>query len=206
MQITRRNALLGASAAVAVAGVGKPALAGDLVVGLAQQLNAARTAWDSAIDAYEEAAHRVGFNICYDIGLVSVETSDGSCSWSAEEIQAAAEDGRQYHKLTPEQRDAALAEIERRQRKGHEVRRELGIETLHEEVEHWTARFWDLHARLLDTSASTPGGVLAKLRGFYHDGEIAQIMAGDDPDSDLPAEWAASIYRDLERLTGEVRS
>ncbi len=49
-------------------------------------------------------------------------------------------------------------------------------------------------------------GVLAKLRAFYHDEEIAQMRAGDDPDDGLPEEWTASIYRDLERLAGEARS
>ena len=62
-----------------------------------------------------------------------------------------------------------------------------------------------MHARLLDMRAATPGGVLAKLQGFY-DGEITEIIAGADPYNDLPAEWAASIYRDLERLAGEARS
>ncbi len=71
MQITRRNALLGASAAAlaAVAGAGVPtpalaikaALAGDPVIGLSDQLRAASKAWFSAIDAFEDATHRVGY-------------------------------------------------------------------------------------------------------------------------------------------------
>ncbi len=62
----------------------------------------------------------------------------------------------------------------------------------------------NLRARLLDTPATTTRGVIAKMRGFYHDGEVAQMMAGDDPDDALEPEFAASIYRDLERLAGEV--
>ncbi len=96
----------------------------------------------------------------------------------------------------------ALADIERRLREGQEVRQELGIESLYQEREHWNARFWDLRERLLDTPATTTRGVLAKLRGFYHDDEIAQI---NDDLEDLPGEFATSIYRDLERLAREAR-
>ena len=217
MSISRRDALMGATAAAAVTGLivaplamkaagVKAALAGDPVIGLSDQLRAASEAWFSAIDTFEEATNRVGINDSYYSGLVSVETPDGCACWGASEIRQAAEDGRRHHKITPEQRDAALAEIERRKREGHEVRRELGIESLHQEREHCEARYWDLQVRLLDTPATTPGGVLAKLRGFYHDGEIALMRAGDDPDNDLPVEFAASVYRDLERLAGGMRS
>ncbi len=159
MSISRRDALMGATAAVVVAGVPtavatKTALAGDPVIGLSDQLRDVWKAWMSAQNVYEEACHRVGFSTCYD---------------------------------------------------GHDVRRELGIDPLWQEEQRFKARFWDLHARVLDMPATTTRGVLAKLQGFY-DGEIAEIMAGDDPYNDLPAEWAASIYRDLERMAGEARS
>ncbi len=87
-----------------------------------------------------------------------------------------------------------------------EVHREHGIEPLWQEVEHWKARFWDLQARLLDTPATTTGGVLAKFRGFYSDYETANIMAGDLSCDALDSEFAASIYRDLERLAGSAPS
>ena len=166
MNITRRDALLGATAAAAVTGLtvaplaikaagvkAALALAGDPVIGLSDQLRAVWKAWMSAQDVYEEACHRVGYTT-FGIGG---------------------------------------------------VRRELGIEPLWQEEQRLKARFWDLHARLLEMQATTPGGVLAKLQGFY-DGEIEEIIAGRDPYNDLPAEWAASVYRDLERLAGEVRS
>ena len=54
--------------------------------------------------------------------------------------------------------------------------------------------------------ATTTGGVLAKFRGFYSDGETANIMAGNLPCDPLDSELVASIYRDLERLAGEARS
>ncbi len=159
MSISRRDALLGASAAVAVAGVptavaAKAGLAGDPAIALARQLRVASQAWFDAIDVFDEATHRVGRS-CFI---------------------------------------------------GQKACREIGIETLWQEREHWKAQFWDLRECLLETPAATPRGVLAKLRGFFHDGEIAQIRAGDDPDDDLPKEFAASVYRDLERLAGEARS
>ena len=70
----------------------------------------------------------------------------------------------------------------------------------------YKAQFWGLQAHLLDTPATSRGGVLAKLRGFYNDAEIADIRTGGDPDDPLPEKYAASIYRDLERLAGEARS
>ncbi len=164
MQISRRDALLGATAAAVVttaatvpvairaAGV-KAVLAGDPAIGLSDQLRATWTAWCSAMNAHEDACHRAGFNTL----------------------------------------------------EGHKADRALGIEPLWQEREHWKARFWELQARLLDTPATTTRGVLAKIRGFYGDGEIAQIMAGEEPDP-LPGDYVVSIYLDLERLAGEARS
>jgi len=212
MSISRRNALLGATAAAVVTGAAvaplamKAALAGDPVIGLSDQLRAASKAWFSATDTFEDATHRVNINDSYYSGLVSVKTPDGRACWGASEIKAAAEDGRLHHRLTPDERDAALAELERRQREYPKKCRELGIEPLRQAREHWEARFWDLQARLLDMPATTTGGVLAKLRGFYNAAEIADMRTGGDPDTDLPVEFTASIYRDLERLAEEARS
>ncbi len=186
MNITRRDALMGATAAAVVTGAAttprtmKAAPADDPVITLARRLRAASAAWLAAEEAFEDACHRVGFDVCDHEGLVPVETSDGRCTWGADEIREAAE--------------------EERQRAGRELRRELGLEPPWREAAHWKTRFWDLHARVLAMPAATPGGILAKLRGFYPDHEIAQIRAGGEPDDDLPAAWAASVYRDLERL------
>ena len=160
MQISRRNALMGATAAAIVTGAAtaplaiKATLAGDPVIELSQQLRGTRKAWYDAIDVFEEAAHRGG-------------------------------------------RSCLI---------GQEASRELGIEPLWQERERYEAQFWDLQARLLDMPATTPGGVVAKLRGFYHDAEIADIRTGGDPVDPLPSEFAASIYRDLERLSGGLPS
>ncbi len=72
-------------------------------------------------------------------------------------------------------------------------------------TERCEARFYELDKRLLTTPATTPAGVLAKLRGWYNDCEIADIRAGSDID-DLPGEYAASIFCDLERISGGLPS
>ncbi len=208
MSISRRTALATGAAAITTAAIAAPsavkansvqaALAGDPVIALSQQLRTASEAWHDAIDAYEEAYHRVGYDWAYyDRGIVEVETSNGCYGWGDWQIQEAAEEGR----ITPERRDAALAELKQRECEGQEVRRELGIESLYQQREHWEARFEELRERLLETPAATPGGMLAKLRGYYHDDEIAAI---DDGLEELPGEYATSVYRDLERLTGEA--
>ncbi len=186
MNITRRDALMGASAVAVVTGTATAprtiaaALVDDPVIVLARQLRAASVAWLSADEAFEDACRRVGFAVCDHEGPVPVETSDGPCTWGADEIWEAAEDGRQ--------------------REGQALRRELGLEPLWREAANWKARFRDLDARVLEMPAATARGILAKLRGCYSDHEIAQIRAGGEPDDDLPAEWAATVYRDLERL------
>ncbi len=152
MQISRRDALMGAGAAAVVASVPEAVGANDPAIDLAEQLNTASKAWDFAHNTFEDARHRVGLS-CFD---------------------------------------------------DRKALREFGIEPLWQEKECLKARYWDLRARLLDTPATTPRGVVAKLRGFYHDDEITQIRAGDEPEDDLPKEFAASIYRDLERLAGEA--
>ena len=69
MQISRRDALMGATAAAVVTGAitaplaiksagVQAVLAGDPVVALVAQLRAATKAWYAAEDAFEEAAHR----------------------------------------------------------------------------------------------------------------------------------------------------
>jgi len=59
---------------------------------------------------------------------------------------------------------------------------------------------------MLDTPALTVAGVLAKMQSWYYDGEIEVMRSGGEPDQEIQTDLAASIYRDLERLAGEVRS
>ena len=127
MQISRRGALLGATAAVAVAGV-PGSVQADPVIGLVDELNHARRVWFAAADAGDQ--------------------------------------------------------------KG---------------VRHWRRRYWNLVDLACETPAVAVRGVLAKLRGFYNEDEITVMRRGGAPGDDLDKYWAASIYRDLERLAGEAR-
>jgi hypothetical protein len=56
-------------------------------------------------------------------------------------------------------------------------------------------------ADILSTEAHTVAGVLAKIKHHYADEEIEAFERDSDPD-DLPGLVAASVYRDLERMTG----
>ncbi len=209
MQISRRGALMGATAAAAVvvAGVPVAGAASDPVVGLVEQLRAAWQAWMAADDVYEEAAHEKGFNPLADHPVAHVKTADGGeYLWSPAEIQHAATDGRRYGALTQEEADHHIAEAEAHQHEADRLRRERGLDPFKENVESWKGRYWQLQVEVLETPALTVAGVLAKMRGFYHDGEIAEIRAGGDPTDSLGQEWAASIYRDLEHLAGGMQS
>ncbi len=71
MNITRRDALMGATAAAVVTGTAAAPLtieaapADDPVIPLARQLRVATDAWSSATDAFEDASNRAGFDECY---------------------------------------------------------------------------------------------------------------------------------------------
>ncbi len=212
MSISRRTALATTAAALTTAAITAPiaikaagvqaALAGDPVIAHSQRLRAASKAWCDAIDAYEAIAHERGYRVTYDFNWICVKTRDGhTYSWGADSIQEATEDGR----LTPKQGAHYLAQCETERRETDHIRGDLGLDPFKAQVDRYKAEFWDLRARLLEMPATTPGGVLAKLHGFYHDDEIAKIRAGDDV-GELPGEYATSIYRDLERLSEGARS
>ena len=219
MNITRRDALLGATAAAAVTGltavplaikaVGvKAALAGDPVIGLAAQVKAAYRTWIEADNAYEAVAHEAGYNIMADWEVTTGTTTNGErYHWGREEIlQAAARSEEWAVRITPEERDRALAAIDTHQRKAARVRHDLGLDSIKERKNQTRSHWLDLEARMLDTPALTVAGVLAKMQSWYYDGEIEVMRSGGEPDQDIQTDLAASIYRDLERLAGEMRS
>ncbi len=213
MQISRRNALATGAAAVITgaataplamkaAGV-KAALAGDPVIGLVEQLKAARQARNVADDAYEEAAYKKGFSICADFNWVRVKPADGhEYSWGPDQIRRAATDGR----LTQEQAACYLAEAKDHKKKTDHVRRQLGLGPFKKNTDFWAGRYYQLEAEILDTPALTVAGVLAKLQGWYGDYEIEAMREGENPYDGLDSAWVASIYRDLERLAGSAPS
>ncbi len=218
MNITRRDALLGATAAAAVTGLTvaplaikasgvKAALAGDPVVGLAAQVKAAYRAHVEAHDTYEDIAHDAGHSICADFVTTDATAINGwEFSWSREEVMlAATPGGYSYARITPEERDRALAVIDADQCKVARIRHDLGLDPIKEHKDQARARWRDLEARMLDTPALTVAGVLAKLRGWYGDDEIANMREGGEACDDLDSAFAASVYRDLECLAGEMQ-
>ena len=219
MHITRRDALLGATAAAAVTGLTtaplvmkatgvKAALAGDPVIALAGQLKAAYQVQVEADDAYEAAAHRVGYNICADFAMTTGTITNGlQYHWGREEIlEAAAKDEEWGGRITPEERDRALAAIDAKMQRAARVRHDLGLDPFKARAKQCRAYWCDLEGQMLDMPALTIAGVLAKLRSWYCDGEIEDMRAGGEPDQEIQTDLAASIYRDLERLAGEARS
>ena len=213
MQISRRDALMGATAAAVVTGVvtaplaSKAALAADPVIELAAQVKAAYRASCEANDVYEAAAHDAGHNICADFDTTTVTAINGQqYGWSRDAVLfAASPGGYMQARVTPEERDRALAAIGVQQRKVARVRHDLGIEPSKEHKDQTRAYWRELEAQMLDMPALTACGVLAKLQSWYSDYEIEDMRSGGYADP-LPEEYAASVYRDLERLAGEARS
>ncbi len=221
MQISRRDALMGATAAAVVTGAAtaplamkaagvKAALAGDPVIGLAAQVKAAYRASLEADNIYEDVAHGAGYSICNDFDCTTVTTTTGQrYTWGRGKILEAAarvEEEGEWRRITSEERDRALAAIDARAQRAARARHRLGLDPVKERKDQSRAHFLDLEARMLDMPALTVAGVLAKLQTWYSDGEIEDIRSGGEPDQEIQTDLAASIYRDLERLAGEARS
>jgi hypothetical protein len=215
--LSRRSALLAGAAALATTATVAPvaiksaqvkaALSGDPVIGLVVQLRATWRAWNDADDAYEDAAHARGYSVCADTPMVQVRTSDGGTYlWAAEEIRRATAPGIRYGALTQGDAERYLAEAEARQREADRIRRDLGLDPLKADVDRCRALHRDLTAQVLDMPARTLPGVLAKFAACFGEDEIASMREGGESCDDLPSEWVASIYRDLEALAGEARS
>ena len=219
MQISRRDAMLGATAAAVVTGAAtaplaikatgvKAALVGDPVVALATQVKAAYRASIDADDAYEAAADQAGYNICADWEATTVTTTKGEqYHWGREKILEATARGEEWHvRITPKEQDRALAAIDTHQREAERARHDLGLDPVKERKHRARAHWLGPEARMRDTPALTVAGVLAKMQTWYGDDEIEAIRSGGEPEDALETDLSASIYRDLERLAGEARS
>ncbi len=102
MQISRRNALMGATAAAVVTGAAtaplaikaagvEAALGGDPAVNLAAQVKAAYQASIEADNIYEDVAHDAGWSVCNDFEWTRVTTTTGQqYTWSRGSILEAA--------------------------------------------------------------------------------------------------------------------
>ncbi len=221
MQITRRNALLGATAAAAVTGLTvaplgmksvdvKAALAGDPVIGLAAQVKAAYRASVEADNIYEDVAHDAGYSVCNDFDWTTVTTTTGGqYTWGRGSILEAAarvEEEGEWRRITPEERDRALTAIDARMQRAARARHDLGLDSVKECKDQTRAQFLDLEARMLDMPALTVVGVLAKMQSWFCDGEIEVLRSCGEPDQEFHSDLSASIYRDLERLAGGLPS
>ena len=205
-EMTRRAALRGTAAVAAVAAVPTAAstvtlASDDPVIASAAEIKRVRKMWSAADDAFEKAAHEAGYHshqLSLDYDMVLVNTKDIEAAWSRREIEEAAERGD----LTPEQRDHFLAKVDDMRDRAAQIRREAGLESLAQEVETNRARYWELREEICETPANSIKGVLAKFRGFYHEGELEQMVGGGNPWDGLEPEYAGSVYRDLLRLAG----
>ena len=214
MQITRRSALATGAAAITTAAITAPlaiksagvkaALAGDPVIDLAAQVKAAYRAHVETHDTYEDVAHDAGYNICADFEMTTGMTTNGErYSWSREQVlKAAARDEEWAVRITPEERDRALAAIDAHRHHAARARHDLGLDPLRERKDQTRAHWLDLEARMLDTPALTVAGVLAKVQSWYCDHEIEAMRRWEEPDHPLETDLSASVYRDLARLAG----
>ncbi len=218
MSISRRTALATGAAAITTAAIAAPiatkaagvkaALAGDPVVALAAQVKAAYRAHVEAYDAYEDVAHDAGHSICADFATTCVTTIEGRVySLSRDAVLlAATPDGHLFERITPEERDRALTVIDAHERKVARIRHDLGLDPIKSHKEQCTAHWRDLEAQMLDTSALTIAGVLAKMQSWYCDDEIEAMRNGGEPELEMPTDLVASIYCDLEHLAGGLPS
>ena len=190
MQITRRNALVGATAAAAVTGLTtaplamkaagvKAALAGDPDAGLL----ALSDRLDSALAAWTEARRRFS-----EIGYEAERTMPLEQPWLV---------GR-----TPAEQARKRA-IYDRHMKAH------GVLTLGRECAKLEGECGDLSAAVLRTRAQTPAGIIRKLALVPYgiqDSDLGSGWAVEYGEPDPAAFVVGSIRRDLERLAGEARS
>ncbi len=175
MSISRRDALLGASAAVAVAAVPTTVQANDA------HIEALLAEWRAADSVHLEAREIA------DTTLFAAQRTAGPCPpddldrLGKQTTAAAVRSMRAWH--------AARAAAVERSDATELDRRADALQDVSN----------DAYDRLMAAPAQTPRGVILKMRGYYHDSEIDQLRTGDDP-PDLLGDVAASIYRDLERL------
>ncbi len=209
MNITRRAALKGTAAVAAVAAVPTAAstvtlASDDPLITAAAEIRRVSKMWLAADEAFEKAADEAGYHshqLELDFDMVLVKTKDLEAAWSRHEIEAAAERGD----LTPKQRDRFLAKVDAMQDQAAQIRRETGLEPVAQEVAANRTRYWELRKEICKTPANSIKGVLAKFRGFYHEDEVEQMIAGDNPWDDLDAEYAGSVPRGDSSLAGLAR-
>ncbi len=197
--ISRRDALMGATAAAVVTGAiaaplalksagVKAALGGDTVQADDAHLEALYAEWRAAEDAEfaaRDIADRTNFAARRSCGPCPLHDLDNLKGEAAVRAIRATPIWEAKVKAAVARSDAA---------------------ELYHRADALRERAYAAIDRLMDAPAHTPRGVLVKMRGFYYDDEIASMRDGGCFGDDLPGEHAASIFRDLERLAGEISS
>ena len=95
-----------------------------------------------------------------------------------------------------------MATIDAKMQEAARARHDLGLDPFKDHAEQCRAHWRDLEAQMLGTPALTIAGVLAKVRSWYCDQDIADMQDGGEPDLEMQTDLVASVYRDLERLAG----
>jgi hypothetical protein len=201
--LTRRAALKGGTAVAlstaAITAAGGVA-ANDQTSPLPALIRTMKDVWETWMaveNALDEARARIGFRNVPFWGLLRVDTDKGPCDWGASEIErAATSDGCYGRRITIEQRDQSLADLEQQERRGRERYRELGLEPYLSEIERHRERYWALFHQICETPTKSVEGFAAKV----------SLLCEDLEESEPQLELVLSIRADAERLAGRAQS
>jgi hypothetical protein len=173
---------------------GAKAAVSDPLLGIIRKYQEADAASDrayEALDKAEGAARRGGIKLPR-WGLVEFKEEGTQWTLGRDEIERAATSaGHHGLHLTTEQRDTYLAQLDELRRKGLDRYKELGLDTLYLENEHWREAFRESLERVWKTPAVSVEGFAAKVLVFCdHSNE----------DNVPPAGLARSVKADAERF------
>ncbi len=231
MQISRRDALMGATAAVAVAGVptlatAHAALAGDPLIALEADLMEARAAGDKVGTLYC-AAHDKAGDWAFGWPMVEFGTPAmnlmrgwlqrngyGGANKNRVSLGCIKSFNRHTEKLVfPGDEVLARRKAEGRERirwwiaarrAQHASQEAAGIPQIHRLLDSNHERVDVIEHALWDTPARTLQGVLIRLREAHRD--YVAVQCSDDSESDFYAVAFGKVLSDLERLAGGARS
>ncbi len=234
MQISRRNAMLGATAAVATAATTAPlaikaagvkaALAGEPLVALEAELIEARAAGNEVGALYCAAHDKVGD---WAFGWPRADLENPVMNlmrgWLRDNNFGGANQNRvslpciksfNHHN----QISASGEVLARRKAEGRErirwwvkarraqdaAQEEAGLPGIDALLASNHERVDAIEDQLWDTPAGTMRGVIIRLREAHRD--YVAVQCGDEPEEDFYAVAFGKVLRDLERLAGEARS
>ena len=232
MQISRRDALMGATAAaittgaitvpVAIKAAGvKAALVGEPLVALEAKLLEARAASDKIWALYGAASDEAGdWTVGWPVADFSNPALERMRGWISDQPDQRVDldiirqfNHRNEASANGDQESLAWRKAEGRERvrwwikarRTQEAAREAaGLPKLEALVESSSRRTSALEDQILDTPPETLRGAVIKLRETHHDYVDANYLGKGD--EDFYAVAFGQVLRDLERLTGEART